>query len=257
MELNDIKIFYEVVQQQSTIKAAEKLGYTQSNISKRIAKLEEELGILLFQRTNKGMSLTVNGEQFIPYAEKFLALTNEVDTLFSKNNVLKIGTTQTLSRNYFEPYYVRPEVDIFISPIHQLIEDLKKHTLDFIVVNTPLAEHGLIQVDSFEESITCIGTTTDIPMIFLVSRDPYCPYRKVTLEYLETPSLKDAQIIEMDTFDSLLHVLSHESVAAILPQKVLSYATHLTRIPLDSLIPSITIYTYAARLTSKKFHLAH
>ncbi|MBC1471818.1 LysR family transcriptional regulator [Listeria seeligeri] len=48
MEINDIKIFHEVATLNSTIKAANKLGYVQSNISKRIAKLETELGRTLF-----------------------------------------------------------------------------------------------------------------------------------------------------------------------------------------------------------------
>lgn len=44
MEFTDIKIFKEVADLKSTMKAAESLGYVQSNISKRVAKLEEELG---------------------------------------------------------------------------------------------------------------------------------------------------------------------------------------------------------------------
>lgn len=44
MEINDLKIFFEVANLKSTSRASNKLGYVQSNVSKRIIKLESEIG---------------------------------------------------------------------------------------------------------------------------------------------------------------------------------------------------------------------
>lgn len=65
MNTNDIKLFIEVTQSKSTIQSANNLGYEQFNISKRIKKLEQELGRTLFIRSDKGMELTEAGHYFI------------------------------------------------------------------------------------------------------------------------------------------------------------------------------------------------
>ncbi|WP_319020741.1 LysR family transcriptional regulator [Bacillus sp. B1-b2] len=54
MESHELKIFKQVAELQSVSRAAEKLGYVQSNVSQRIKKLEDELGVPLFMRNNRG-----------------------------------------------------------------------------------------------------------------------------------------------------------------------------------------------------------
>ena len=72
METNDMKIFIEVAHSSSVSKTANKLGYVQSNISKRIEKIETELNCTLFLRTNKGMKLLPEGELFLTYCNEIL-----------------------------------------------------------------------------------------------------------------------------------------------------------------------------------------
>ncbi|RKJ16706.1 LysR family transcriptional regulator, partial [Butyricicoccus sp. 1XD8-22] len=57
MDSHDLRIFKQVAELQSISKAAENLGYVQSNISQRIKSLEDELGIRLFVRNNRGVTL--------------------------------------------------------------------------------------------------------------------------------------------------------------------------------------------------------
>lgn len=51
-------------------KAAEALNYTQSGISQMMAGLEEELGVKLFARINRGVTLTDNGTRLLPYVRE-------------------------------------------------------------------------------------------------------------------------------------------------------------------------------------------
>ena len=55
------EIFLKVCETGSFSKAAEALNYTQSGISQMMAGLEEELGVQLFARINRGVTLTDNG----------------------------------------------------------------------------------------------------------------------------------------------------------------------------------------------------
>ena len=62
INLNSLRIFYEVATAKSFLDASNKLFISQPAISKSMSKLEEELNITLFYRANKGISLTPSGE---------------------------------------------------------------------------------------------------------------------------------------------------------------------------------------------------
>lgn len=107
MEINDLKIFKSIVRFNSTVKAADSLGYVQSNISKRLTKLEEELGKTLFYRTNKGMVLTEDGEEFLRYVDTLLATISDMETNFLGNkSKMRLGATQTITKNYLRQYFL-------------------------------------------------------------------------------------------------------------------------------------------------------
>ena len=58
--------------------AAEKLHATQPAISQRIALLERELGVRLFDREPRAVTLTVKGRELLPYAEQILQLRSDM-----------------------------------------------------------------------------------------------------------------------------------------------------------------------------------
>jgi len=63
-DLNDMMYFAEVVNQGSFAAAGRALGIPKSRLSRRVARLEEELGVRLLQRTTRKLSLTTAGELF-------------------------------------------------------------------------------------------------------------------------------------------------------------------------------------------------
>lgn len=72
-ELNTIAIFVTVVEAGSFTNAAEQLHLTRSAISKSIARLEERLGVTLFKRTTRLLSLTDEGALFYEHSRKAIA----------------------------------------------------------------------------------------------------------------------------------------------------------------------------------------
>lgn len=100
MESHELKIFKQVAELQSVSRAAEKLGYVQPNVSQRIKNLEEELGVRLFLRNNRGVTLTEEGKKLLDYTNKILQLIDEAKTAVNPNKwreSLKIGASQTIS----------------------------------------------------------------------------------------------------------------------------------------------------------------
>ena len=77
MEFRQIETFRAVAQARSFTKAAVATHYTQSTVSAQIKSLEESLGVALFDRLGREVSLTAAGRDFYSYAEKLLALADE------------------------------------------------------------------------------------------------------------------------------------------------------------------------------------
>lgn len=72
MELRQLEYFMEVTKHLNFTRAAEELCVAQSAISKSIKKLEEELGVLLFNRVDKKVFLTAEGEALLRHARRIL-----------------------------------------------------------------------------------------------------------------------------------------------------------------------------------------
>jgi len=72
MNLMQLKYAVEVAQTHSISKAAENLYMNQPNLSRAIKELEESLGVVLFNRSPKGITLTREGEEFLVYAQRIL-----------------------------------------------------------------------------------------------------------------------------------------------------------------------------------------
>ena len=76
MNILHMKYAVEVARQGSINKASEKLLIAQPNLSRSIKELEADLGIVIFDRSAKGMYLTPEGEEFMGYAK---AILNQID----------------------------------------------------------------------------------------------------------------------------------------------------------------------------------
>ena len=70
MNINQLKYVLEVAGSSSMREASTRLYISQPALSESIRELEEELGILIFERTNKGISLTDEGRDFVSYAKQ-------------------------------------------------------------------------------------------------------------------------------------------------------------------------------------------
>lgn len=70
MNINQIKYVLTVAKSASMREAASKLYISQPALSTSIRELEDELGILIFERSNKGITITEEGYEFLSYAKK-------------------------------------------------------------------------------------------------------------------------------------------------------------------------------------------
>ena len=71
MDIKNLVTFIHVAELRSFTKAGDKLGYSQSTVSFQIRQLENELGVPLFERINRTVTLTEHGVRLLPKSMSF------------------------------------------------------------------------------------------------------------------------------------------------------------------------------------------
>ncbi|MBQ2736319.1 MAG: LysR family transcriptional regulator [Clostridia bacterium] len=82
MNIQYLKYAIEVEKHKSISKAAKNLYMGQPNLSRAIKELEDSLGIVIFERTSKGIAVTPNGEEFLQYAKRILSQIDELEEIY-------------------------------------------------------------------------------------------------------------------------------------------------------------------------------
>lgn len=134
LNMNSLKIFLEVANSNSFLEVSNKLYVSQPAISKSMSKLEKDLNVTLFYRTNKGISLTPSGEILYNYLKKAedLLLTCQRE-LTSINDIeessLVIGVQSHIVRNYlmnkiddFRLKHPKIKIELIDMSTNQLLE---------------------------------------------------------------------------------------------------------------------------------------
>lgn len=85
MTLMQLKYVVEVASAGTVSKAAENLYIAQPSLTASVKELENELGITIFNRTNKGVILTTEGEEFLGYARQVISQTKLIEERYCGN----------------------------------------------------------------------------------------------------------------------------------------------------------------------------
>lgn len=93
MELRNLNTFITVCESMNLSKAADKLGYVQSTVTAQINQLEQELGVPLFDRIGKRLTLNQKGTELLEYAYRIISLEKE-----ARDDIADRGTPKGLLR---------------------------------------------------------------------------------------------------------------------------------------------------------------
>lgn len=249
MESLELKIFREVAYAKSISKAADNMGYVQSNITAHLKKLENELNTVLLIRHNKGVTLTKDGKKLLCYAEQIIALLNEATQSFKDlPKTLKIGTTQTITGYLLPNCLIEyrkqfPNTSITVNTLNQnkMNEQLFHKELDCIITNRTDIFSQAKQILSVKEKLILVAPSNckSIDEIkkypIIVNNIEICPYRKNLLKWLNIYKIKNPLIIEFDTVEAILNMVSLGGGISLLPQFVLTKKQHITQFYIEEL----------------------
>lgn len=104
MNILHLKYAVEVAKTRSISKAAENLYMGQPNLSRAIKELEESLGITIFRRTTKGISITQDGEEFLQYARQIVQKVDEVEQIYHNGRQKKQSFSVSAPRASYLSY---------------------------------------------------------------------------------------------------------------------------------------------------------
>lgn len=146
VNLARLEYFRAVGRTQHVTQAALQLGLSQPALSRSISALEAEIGIPLFERRGRSLSLTPDGKVFLDYIERaFRIIEDGYEELVDRNAIgrgsVSIGFLRSLSHTFIPQLVSRfraahPDVQIsfFQSNSHGLEDEMKRGRLDLIFV---------------------------------------------------------------------------------------------------------------------------
>lgn len=157
-----VSAFLAVASEKSFSSAATQLGLTQSAVTKAVARLEQELGVELFDRRRRPVVLTEEAALLLKeITDCRNALQHTTDLMQEKSflkPIYRIGVIESLSK-CFLPFLIAalmPEASEIVAqtaPSQTLLEKLLRHDIDFALVSGVYAEvQGLSRTKVFEEA---------------------------------------------------------------------------------------------------------
>lgn len=167
MNLQLLKIFYEVALCGSLNKVARHNYVSASNLSRSIKTIEDETNLVLFKRTRKGMELTHSGEDFLSMVEPILKKYSQLESIYLSNSenpqILKLTlcvhqnslATQCLV-DFYNKYSSDSEyIDIIIDSFHSMDEVVKNMKNKFYMLG--VVQYSSNLSDEKEESLRLNG----------------------------------------------------------------------------------------------------
>lgn len=169
MDIDQARTFLAIAASGSFIEAAQRLHVTQSTVSARVQRLEDELGARLFVRNRAGATLTVAGRRFGEYAKRLVSTAEQarhhVGLPSGFRATLRVGARIALWDALLPAWigWLRerdPEVAlrVGIGFEEDLMRDLIEGALDIGLMYTPRLSPGLVVEPLFEESLVLVSS---------------------------------------------------------------------------------------------------
>ncbi len=219
-----MKYAVEVAKAGSLSKASERLYVAPPNISRCIRELETDLGITIFERTAKGVTLTADGEEFIHYAKGLLSQIAHIENRFREGTIKK----QKFSISVPRACYIAEAFTEFTKQLSQEpAEVFYKETNSQRTIHNVLNHDyklGIIRyaqnyerffMAMLEEKGLCYENVTEFSYVLLMSREhPLAGKEEIALDdltqYVEiahadpyVPSLPISKVVKEELPDNI------------------------------------------------------
>lgn len=266
MNLRELEYIVAVADLGSFSQAADHCAVSQPTLSAQVKKLEEGLGILIFERTNKRVAPTDIGERIITSARRVLTEVKSIkETAQSVHDPLsgkfRLGAIPTLA-SYIFPALVpklavaMPNLKLILleEKTKTLIEKLRQGTIDAALLALPISDDALISTPLFEDRFfLAVGATSSLSELKSVSSGILERQQLLLLDEghcLRTQALEVCQLVgatedpdfRATSLETLRQMVRAGSGVTLMPEIAMDRSDDGIRyIPFDGVPPSRTV----------------
>lgn len=256
MTLQQLRYIVTVAQTGNITEAAKRLFISQPSLTNAIHELEKEMQITIFNRTNKGVSLSNDGEIFLSYARQVLEQTDLLEEKFL--NKKEQSPKFSVSCQHYS-FAVNAFVDVIRTfggnkydftlretQTYEIIEDVSRLKSEIGILYTSFNNEKVISKILKQNGLIFQELFVAKPHVFISSQHPLAKYNQLTLEDLEEYPYLSFEQGEYNSFyfsEEILSTLDHNKNI-----KVRDRAT------LFNLVIGLNGYTVSSGVISKELN---
>lgn len=222
LNLQQLKYALEVASKGSMNEAAKKLFISQPSLSNAIKEIEKEIKITLFIRTNRGVTVTNEGAEFLGYARQVLQQFNMLEEKYISEKTVKqhfcISTQHyTFAANAFvelvkEFGTSEYEFTLRETKTYEIIEDVKNLRSELGIIYLSTYNESVLLKLLRERNITFSELFTANPHVFISKRHPLSDKESINLDELDDYPCLSFEQGEYNSFYFSEEILSTRSI---------------------------------------------
>jgi DNA-binding transcriptional LysR family regulator len=222
MTLQQLKYVIEVANRGSMNEAAKRLFISQPSLSNAIKDLEEEIHVTIFERTNKGISLSKEGAEFLGYARQVIEQAELLESRYlnakpspqhfsvsTQHYAFAVNAFVNLVREYGQDEY---ELALRETKTHEIIQDVKNQHSEIGILYLNEFNAKVINRLLKDSSLKFTSLFTAKPHIFISVQNPLAKQSIVTIDQLQDYPYLSFEQGEYNSFhfsEEILSTLSH------------------------------------------------
>jgi LysR family transcriptional regulator, cell division regulator len=240
MNAADLKFFAAVARVGGMNRAASELNTVQSNVTARVRALEEHLGVALFHRGHKGVTLTAAGQRLLPYAIKVTHLLDEARRAVKDDGEprgrLTIGSLETSAALRLAPVLAAyaaayPDVDLVLhtGTTYELIAQVLDHLVEGAFVCGPVDHQDLVEEVFFREELVVLAPRTVRSLDDLIRKGDVkivvhpqgCAYRQILENILIKRGVVGIRPLEFGNIETIYRSVGAGLGITLLPKSLI------------------------------------
>lgn len=195
MTLQQLRYIIEIAETGSITMAAQRLFIAQPSLSKSVAELEKEMGITIFNRSNRGVYLSEDGTRFLSYARQIVEQTELLENEYkaappprrafavsAQHYAFVVNAFVELVREYGRDKY---EFTLRELKTAEIIEDVRTHRSDIGILFLCNFNREVIRHILQSEELNFVKLFTAEPHVFVSKQNPLVGRGRVTLDDLK------------------------------------------------------------------------
>ncbi len=240
MDTKDIQLFLAIARIGSISKTAEQLFMSQSTVTTRLQRLERELGYMLFDRLPNGVHLTLQGQRFLPLAERMIVIEERMITPDMVNTpVLRVMSGRAFVSTDVPACLTRMlrtssvHLRVRMGMYEEMTDALLALQVDFCFLGEPIFHPHVRLMEFPEDAIDLVVPKNHhfvhhFPGLAAIGQESFiafsretAPFRRRIANLLAKAHVFPKILMELDSIDGIKAMVGHGLGVSFLPRRTL------------------------------------